>query len=149
MITMNELRQHYFDALTSKNDIQARLRQTAAELVECYRQSLDLTSDEQKTRVLTGYMGAQGYITQPVTLMALDGSKALNFIVSTVLDANPLHKFVVSVSLSLREKDEFVSVFIESHGVPVLLLRDGAEGRYAEAVEAIKQALMEKIHSLV
>lgn len=146
---MNELRQHYHDALASKNEVQARLRQTAAELVECYRQSLGLTADEGKNSVFTGYMGVHGYIAEPITMIKLDGSKAFSFIVSTALDANPLHKFVVSVSLSLRDKDEFVSVSIENSSVPVLLLRDGADGRYAEAVEAIKLVVMEKIHELV
>ncbi|MRT10803.1 hypothetical protein GJV07_00665 [Enterobacteriaceae bacterium RIT711] len=149
MITLENMQAAYYEALERKNEIKARLRLAATELIGSYRKSLGLNKEHLAAFVTTGYSDTQGYTQAPVTTIELDNSKALNFILTTTIDSNPLRKFIVSVSLAMREQDGFVSVGIEGDPVPVLLLHEGTDDRYAEAVEAIKIAAMKKIDQLV
>ncbi|HCL4892051.1 TPA: hypothetical protein RU617_000474 [Salmonella enterica] len=149
MITLDDMQTALLKARRDKAEVQAKMRKEVAELVETYRESLTTDVDKSAALVSTGVLRGEHFTKCPVTLIEIDAERSLNFSLSTVLDSRPNAEFIVSVSISLREKDEFVSVRIEREDVPLLVLKEGTEGRFLEAVEAIKAAVLEKIERLV
>ncbi|EJA5731401.1 hypothetical protein OD494_004560 [Salmonella enterica] len=148
MITLEDMQAALLKVRRDKVEVQARLRKAAAELVETYRGSLTTDVDKSATLVSTGVLRGGDFTKCPVTLIDIDADRSLNFFLSTVLDSRPNAGFIVSVSISMREKDDFVSVCIERDKVPLLVLKEGTEGRFLESVEAIKAAVLEKIERL-
>lgn len=148
MITIEDMQEALLRARADKVEVQARLRKAAAELVETYRESLTTNVDKSAALVTTGVLQGSDFIKLPVTVIDIEADKSLKFFLSTVLDSRPNAGFIVSVSISMREKDEFVSVCIERDKVPLLVLKEGTEGRFLETVEAIKAAVLEKIERL-
>ncbi|EAW0428500.1 hypothetical protein DM735_20520 [Salmonella enterica subsp. enterica serovar Bonariensis] len=148
MITLEDMQAALLKARGDKVEAQARLRKAAAELVETYRESLTPDADKGASLVSTGVLRGGDFTKCPVTLIDIDADRSLNFYLSTVLDSRPNAGFIVSVSISMRENDDFVSVRIEREEVPLLVLKEGTEGRFLESVEAIKATVLEKIERL-
>ncbi|ECC7842302.1 hypothetical protein [Salmonella enterica] len=148
MITLEDMQAALLKARRDKVEVQAKMRKAAAELVETYRESLTTDVDKSAALVSTGVLHGGHFTKCLVTLIEIDAERSLNFSLSTVLDSRQNAGYIVSVSISMREKDEFVSVRIEREEVPLLVLKEGTEGRFLETVEAIKAAVLEKIERL-
>lgn len=145
MITLEDMQTALAKAHTEKTEVQARLRMAAAELVNSYRESLGVSEEQSKSAVTTGVTKHANFVSMPVAMMEIDINRTLEFFLTTTIQNVRPSKFVISVSISMREKDEFISVRIENDAVPVLVLKEGVEARFSEAVEAIKQAVIRKI----
>ncbi|HGN8999441.1 TPA: hypothetical protein ACK1ZT_004961 [Citrobacter freundii] len=148
MITLEDMQAALLKARRDKVEVQAKMRKAAAELVETYRESLTTNVDKSAALVSTGVLRGGDFTKCPPALIGIDADRSLSFLLSTVLDSRPNAWFVVSVSISMREKDEFASVCIEGDKVPLLVLKEGTEGRFLETVEAIKAAVLEKVERL-
>ena len=148
MITLEDMQVALAKAHGEKVEVQARLRMAAAELVKCYRESLGLSGVQGQAVVCTGTFDGFDFVATPVVAMEINGRRTLEFYLSTTLQDRRISKFVVSVSISLREKDEFISVTVENDKVPVLILKEGVEARFAEVVEVIKAEVLRKIEYL-
>lgn len=149
MITLEDMQVALAKAHGEKVEVQARLRMAAAELVKCYRESLGVSGEQSQAAVSTGTIDGFDFKAAPVAAIELRGGRTFEFYLSTTIQDRRISKFVVSVSISLREKDEFISVTVENDKVPVLVLKEGVEARFAEAVEVIKCAVLRKIERLV
>lgn len=149
MITLEDMQVALAKAHTEKVEKQARLRMAAAELVNAYRESLGDLSMQDKDIVSTGVISGLDFIAKPVAAMEINSSRTLEFYLSTTIVDRHVSKFVVSIEIGMREKDEFISVKIGDDNVPVLVLKEGVEARFCEAVEAIKQAVIRQIEFLV
>lgn len=148
MITLEDMQVALAKAHTEKVEVQARLRMAAAELVNSYRESLGISAEQGKATVATGVAKYTDFVSMPVAMMEIDVNRTLEFCLSTTIQDLRVSKFVISVSIGMREKDEFISVRIENDTVPILVLKEGVEARFSEAVEAIKLAVIRNIERL-
>ncbi|MFM4821688.1 hypothetical protein ACSZN3_04955 [Aeromonas hydrophila] len=149
MILFADMEKALSDALVKKREKQARLRMAADELVRNYRGALGLAEADAERVVRTGFLDAFGdHITRPVAAIEVE-KDALSFIITTSIISNPMNSFVVSVSIAMREKDELLSVQIETLSTPILVLNEGVEDRFFEVIEAIKSVVLKKIGTLV
>lgn len=148
MITLEDMRVALAKAHSEKVEVQARLRMVAAELVNNYRESLGVSVEQSKTVVNTGIEDYGNFVNMPVAMMEINRNRELEFYLTTTIHDQQVSKFVVSVSVALREKDEFISLKIDNASVPVLVLKEGVDARFAEAVEAIKHAVIKNIERL-
>lgn len=148
MITLEDMQIALSKAHAEKIEVQARLRMAATELVNSYRESLGISAEQSKTTVTTGVDRLGDICSMPVAMMEIDVNRTLEFYLSTTIQDLRTSKFVISVSVGMREKDEFISVRIENDTVPILVLKEGVEARFSEAVESIKQAVIHKIERL-
>ncbi|AHF77559.1 hypothetical protein Sant_2524 [Sodalis praecaptivus] len=148
MITLEDMQIALAKASADKMEIQAKLRQAAAELVSQYRGSLAVSDERSQVIVTTGMSEAFEFIEMPVSAMKINGFRQLNFYLSTKIINQHIAQFIVSISISLREQDDFISVEIEDSLVPLLVLKEGVDARFAEVVEAIKGEVLRKIEHL-
>lgn len=146
MITLADMQKALEVAREKKNEQQIKLRKAANELVQTYRDSLQSDNDQ---RVDTGELVDGIYHRKPVTAIELGQGCVLHFILTTTLENHAVSKFVVSVSMAMREHDKNLSVQIEGETLPVLVVGEEAEGRFYEAAERIKAAVLAKIEHLV
>lgn len=146
MITLADMQKALDVAREKKNELQVKLRKAASELVSTYQDSLQA---ENKQLVETGEWVDGSYCRMPVTAIELGREGVLHFVLTTTLENHVVSKFKVSVSIEMRERDQNLAVRIEGEALPVLVVGDAAEGRFYEAAERIKAAVLAKIDRLV
>ena len=148
MITLADMKNAYTASLEKKRERQARLRKDALDLVRHYRESLGLLQPEEQAGkiVRTGTLvGQNGHSEKPIPEIEIDGY-TFNFTIVTYIDGNRVNGwFCVTVAISMREQDDMLNVKIEGAPAPIIVIRDGADACFSEAVEAIKLTTMNKI----
>ncbi|MGL5421897.1 MAG: hypothetical protein ACRDAJ_02885 [Serratia fonticola] len=146
MITLADMQKALDVAREKKNEQQIILRKAANELVHAYRDSLQ--SDSQPN-VDTGELVDGVYYRKPVAAIELGQGCALHFILTTQLENRVVSRFVVALSISMREHDHNLAIQIEGESLPVLVVGEEVEGRFYETAERIKAAVLAKIEHLV
>ncbi|MBL5901713.1 hypothetical protein I7V27_22730 [Lelliottia amnigena] len=148
MVTLEDMQTALMKAHGEKTQLQARLRMAAAELVSCYRDSLGVPAEKSHRAVSTGVLRNDEFIAVPVASMLLNKERQLQFYLSTTISDHHMSRFVVSLSISMSEEHEFISVKVGDNVPALLVLKEGVEERFAESIEAIKQTVLEKIDYL-
>ncbi|CNH17320.1 hypothetical protein [Yersinia pekkanenii] len=144
-IIHSDMQAAYSKARQKRSELQAKLRNAAAELMREYIDSLKPDVGNAKDYVVIAEMINDHCERKPITGIELSQDKALRFLITTTIDGSPLAKFIISVSIMMRAEDGSLSITVESDPLPIIVLGDGTEDRFYEVVEKIKSTILTKI----